>query len=146
MDRNMPDSQLENCIIQHEGLKKSVYKDSRGYDTVGIGFCVDARLDLGLSVEECMMILRSRIANLESRLSQYLWYKNQDDVRKGVLVELSYNMGVNGLLKFVKFLAAMQVKDYLSAANELRDSKWATQVGKERFNDIWNRVRLGRYA
>jgi len=142
----MPDSQLENCIVKHEGIKKSVYKDSLGYDTVGIGFCVDARLDLGLSVEECMMILRSRIANLESRLSQYPWYNNQDDVRKDVLTELSYNLGVNGLLKFAKFLAAMEAKDYLKAANELRDSKWSQQVGKERFNDIWNRVRLGRYA
>jgi lysozyme len=142
----MPNSQLEDCIIQHEGMKKSVYKDSRGYDTIGIGFLCDSRMDAGLSVEECMMILRSRIANLESRLSQYPWHSNQDEVRKGALVELSYNMGVKGLLKFVKFLAAMEAKDYLSAANELKDSLWAKQVGNARVANIWNRIRYGKYA
>lgn len=142
----MPDSKLEACIINHEGMQKSVYKDSLGFYTIGIGFCVDAKLNLGLSIEECMMILRLRITNLENRLSQYAWFSGQDDVRKGALIELAYNMGVTGLMTFVKFLAAMQAKDYLTAAKELTDSKWATQVSKDRVNNIWNRVRLGRYA
>lgn len=142
----MSDFNLENCIVRNEGIKKSVYKDSLGYYTIGIGFLCDARMNAGLSIEECMMILRSRLKNLDSRLSLFPWYSNQDEVRKGVLVELSYNMGVDGLLKFTKFLADMKAKDYLVAAKELGASKWATEVSKQRFNDIWNRIRYGKYA
>ena len=141
----MIDSQLKSCIIEHEGIKKSVYKDSLGYDTIGIGFCCDVRLNAGLSVEECLLILNSRLANLEQQLSKYSWFTNQDDVRQGVLIELAYNMGIEGLLKFQHFLDAMQNRQPGMAAKELLNSEWAKQVGKLRLNNILNRVRYGRY-
>jgi lysozyme len=140
------DSKLEECIIEHEGIKKSVYKDSEGYDTIGIGFLCDARLNAGLSVDECMMIFRSRLSTIKNQLNIYDWYKNQDEVRQGVLIELVYNLGLGGLLEFKKFLDAMLNKQPGLACKELTDSKWATQVSKTRLNSILNRLRIGRYS
>lgn len=139
------DSKLIERIIEHEGIRKSVYKDSLGYDTIGIGFLCDARKNAGLSVDECMLILNSRIANLERQLIVNSWFTKQDLVRKGVLVELAYNLGVAGLKRFKKFLTAMDAREYDVAVDELIDSKWSTQIGKSRLNNILKRVRTGSY-
>ncbi len=93
-----------------------------------------------------MLILRSRISNLDKQLSQYNWYTVQDVPRKGVLIELSYNMGIEGLLKFEKFLMLMGARKSVEAAKELINSKWYQQVGKARSNDIIKRLRDGSYG
>lgn len=142
----MSDPFLEQCIIEHEGIKKSVYKDSMGFWTIGIGFLCDETKNAGLSVDECMLILRSRISNIDKQLSQYNWYTNQDVVRQGCLIELSYNLGVAGLLKFTKFLEFMSARRCSEAAKELMNSKWYTQVSKARANDILKRLREGTYG
>jgi lysozyme len=141
----MSDPFLEQRIIEHEGIKKSIYKDSLGFWSIGIGFLVDPSKNAGLSVEECMMILRSRISNLEKRLSQYNWYTVQDVIRKGVLLELSYNLGVAGLLDFKEFLALMAARRCSEAALDLKGTKWASQVSPARVNDILMRLREGTY-
>ncbi len=142
----MSDPFLEQRIIEHEGIKKSVYKDSMGLWSIGIGFLVDPSKNAGLSVDECMMILRSRIANLVKQLSQYNWYTIQDGVRQGCLVELAYNMGVAGLLEFNTFLGFMAARRCSEAALDLKTTKWASQVSQNRVNDILKRIREGTYA
>ncbi len=142
----MSDPQLEQKIIEHEGIMKSAYKDSRGYLSVGIGFLIDPKLNAGLSVEECMLILRSRISNLERQLSPYVWFIIQNEIRKGVLIEMAYNLGVNGLLGFKKMLSCLGDKQFAMAASEMAQSLWATQVGKNRFEDMQQRMRDGIYA
>lgn len=141
----MSDPQLVQKIIEHEGIKKSVYKDSLGYDTIGVGFLCDARMNAGLSVEECMLILNSRITNLDKQLSQYAWYTNQDSVRRGALIELAYNMGVQGLLKFTAFLELMQAREVGKASVDLASTLWSKQVSPNRVKDICMRIREGSY-
>ena len=46
-----------------------------------------------------------------------------------VLVDMAFNLGDNGLGKFVKFRKALMRYDYKSAADEMIDSKWYYQVG-----------------
>lgn len=141
----MPDPMLEQRIIEHEGIKKSAYNDSRGYLTIGIGFLIDPRMNAGLSVEECMMILRSRIANLERQLSQYAWFTIQDPVRRNVIIEMAYNLGVNGLLGFKKMIAALGERQVGTASVEMGKSLWAEQIGAARLKDMQGRMREGSY-
>ena len=141
----MQDPMLEQRIIEHEGIKKSVYKDSLGLYTIGIGFLCDPSKNAGLSVEECMLILRSRIANLERQLSQYQWFNIQDQVRKGVLIEMAYNLGVNGLLGFKNMIAALGERQVGTASVEMGKSLWATQIGEARLKDMQGRMREGSY-
>jgi len=45
------------------------------------------------------------------------------------MVNMCFNLGYPRLSKFKKFLAAMEDNDFETAAKEMMDSKWATQVG-----------------
>src|SRR6185369_8902972 len=69
-------------------------------------------------------------------------WREHDDVRQNVLVELQFNMGAVVLGRFKQFWAAMQRKDYATAADELLDSAWAGQVG-ERAETLAERIRHG---
>ena len=42
---------------------------------------------------------------------------------------MCFNLGITRLLKFKKFLGALESKDYKTASEEMMDSRWATQVG-----------------
>lgn len=141
----MIDSKLLDCLYEHEGYRRSAYQDSEGYWTVGIGFCVDESLGLGLSIDECMLILNMRLKSLKRRLNTYSWFVSQDEIRQAVLMELAYNMGIGGLKTFKKCLAAVEKKDYVRAGDELLDSKWARQVGVSRRNNIVHRMVEGEY-
>jgi len=52
----------------------------------------------------------------------------QDVIR--VLVNMSFNLGYPRLNKFVKMKQAIAQKNYLKAADEMKDSRWYTQVGR----------------
>jgi len=44
-------------------------------------------------------------------------------------MDMAFNMGVPRLCKFKKMWAAIYAGDYNTAAIEMLDSRWATQVG-----------------
>ena len=89
--------------------------------------------------------MRNDIERIKNQIKDYSWYVNQDRVRQEALVELTFNLGLNGLLTFKLMLAEMKRKDYINAAKELLDSIWATQVGTSRAINIANRIRTGTY-
>ena len=51
-----------------------------------------------------------------------------DEVRRAVLVDMAFNLGISRLLGFKKFLAALAIHDYETAAKEMLDSKWRRDV------------------
>lgn len=142
---NSADEILIGRIVEHEGMKKFAYKDTKNYITVGIGRCIEANVGKGLSVDECFYLLRNDIAEFRKDLSAYEWFKIQDDVRQGVLIELAFNMGMAHLLGFKNMIAALLAKNYSLASKELANSAWFTQVGKGRSDDIRWRLDNGRY-
>ena len=139
------EQKLIQKIIDHEGIIPYMYQDSKGYWTIGCGRLIDHRLMGGLSDEECRYLLKNDIASKRKELSSIPWYNIQDEVRRGVILELSFNMGVPRLLTFQKMISALKVFDYNKAADEMIDSKWAKDVGKTRVNDMVYRMRTGTY-
>ena len=140
-----PDEMLIGRITEHEGIKKFAYTDILGYITVGVGRCLDAKVGKGLSIDEIFYLLRNDIKEFRNQLGQFEWFVMQDEVRRGVLVELAFNMGIPHLLQFKKMIGALTIKNYPLACKELMDSIWATQVGKSRSDDICYRLKNGRY-
>lgn len=132
-------------LIKHEGMEQSVYKDSLGYYTIGAGHMIDARLGGKLSISICMAILAEDIAEARAELSLQSFYRYQSTVRQDAIVELCFAMGLGKLLHFVEMIAALKVKDYARAADELLDSEWSRQVGIARANDLAHRIQYGRY-
>lgn len=136
---------LEHKLIEHEGIRKSAYQDSMGYWTIGAGRLIDARKNAGLSIDEIFYLLRNDIDRTYQALVNYSWFKSLCDVRQGVLIELAFNVGVNGLLGFKRMIAALEPLNPALAAKEMLDSAWAKQVGEARSKDMAQRMQLGRY-
>lgn len=57
------------------------------------------------------------------------WVANLDEVRQDVLIDMTFNLGVSGLLTFKPTLALIQGANYKEAAAHMRASLWAKQVG-----------------
>ena len=53
-----------------------------------------------------------------------------NDVRAEALTNMAFNLGKTKLLKFRKMNAAIRRNEWMEAANQARQSRWYTQVGK----------------
>ena len=126
----MDKDKLRPQLIRHEGEKFSAYQDSLGYWTIGVGRLIDARKGGKISHEEAMILLDNDIEEKCKELDAHLpWWKNLDDVRQRVLVNMCFNMGIGGLLQFKNTLAHMEKGEYQDASVGMLDSTWAKQVG-----------------
>ena len=113
-------------IKEHEGFRSKVYKCTEGYDTIGYGFAIkDLELDEDIAEEILMRKLTKLIKQVRSKFD---WLDSVPREVQGVLVEMSYQMGVTGVTKFKKALHAMQMFQWRIAATELLDSRWAKQT------------------
>lgn len=65
----------------------------------------------------------------EAKLSQNIIYNNQSQIRKAVLLDMCFNIGYTGLMKFKKMWFALGNKDYPEASRQAKDSAWYVQVG-----------------
>jgi lysozyme len=139
------DEMLISRLVEHEGIKKFSYNDSRGFATIGVGRCIEEGKGRGLTTDECFYLLKNDLIYFRNLLLKYDWFTKQDVVRQNALVELAFNLGVNGLLGFKNMISALTVNNYALAAKELVDSSWSQQVGSARSKDLQHRILNGRY-
>lgn len=66
----------------------------------------------------------------EDKLKENVIFKSKSDLRKAVLLDMCFNIGYSGLMKFKKMWIALGSKDYEKAAQEMKDSAWYMQVGR----------------
>ena len=69
------------------------------------------------------------LLDCEIKLMSNIIYKNQSPVRKAVLLDMCFNIGYTGLMKFKKMWFALGNKDYPEASRQAKDSAWFEQVG-----------------
>jgi len=114
-------------LTLHEGMRRFPYKCTSGKLTIGIGRNLD---DRGITEAEAAHLLSNDIDDFQSRLTREIpWMVGLDPIRQRVLIDMAFNLGVPGLLKFKRTLAAIRGKEYDRAAAMMLDSRWATQVG-----------------
>ena len=120
----------EKFIKANEGCKLSAYRDSRGYWTIGYGFKLPSNFPRKITQKTADMLLaREAVKALAGAKKLVPNFDSQPKNIKLVLVDLSYNLGVSGLSKFVKMLDACNDKEYGLMAVELQNSLWYDQVG-----------------
>jgi lysozyme len=148
---------LEELLKLEENFKPNAYKDSLGIWTVGYGRNLRNK---GLSRAEVIDLLQqvkvpeplaqkwlqSDIQDTRIDLERYVKvFPALDPVRQDVLVDMAFNMGVTGLLKFQHFLLFLAQGQWNEAADAMLNSLWATQVGN-RAKVLSEMIRSGRYS
>jgi lysozyme len=120
---------IKEQLVRHEGLRLKPYRCTAGKLTIGIGRNLD---DCGISQSEAYVMLINDIVNCEKQLQSKIpdIYNQLDEVRKSVLLNMCFNLGVSGLLGFKNTLALVKAGDWERAANNMLVSKWAKQVGR----------------
>lgn len=138
-----PRDQLRQALIHDEGLRLRIYADPRGFWTIGVGRNLDA---VGISQAEAYTLLDNDIdAAVRQCTAAFVWFATLDPVRQGVVVNMAFNLGIGGLKQFTQTLAAIGRKDYVMAAVQMRQSKWASQVGA-RATRLATEMETGAYA
>lgn len=118
----------ESELIEEEGLSLICYKDSLGYWTIGVGHLLKSYCE-PISLEYAGKLLKEDISIAREGLRKNIkFYGELDSVRQYVLLSMCFNLGINKLLQFKKMLLALENKNYVAAAAEMKDSKWYRQV------------------
>ena len=126
-----------NQIKQDEGFRSTLYYCSLGKPTIGYGF----NLKSGITEEEASAILAIRVNRITEELKALLhWFPSLPDEVQGVLVNMAYQLGVSGTLKFTKTMNFAQSGEWDAMATEMLRSGWAIQT-PHRANRLAHRVR-----
>lgn len=134
---------LLETLKRHEGVRYYVYRDHLGYETIGVGRCINRAVGLGLSPDEVEYLLINDVQRcIEELDGAFDWFKDLDEVRREAIINLCFNLGLTKLRKFVNALEAMKQRNYNKAATEFLNSKWANQVG-ERSREVAHMIRTG---
>lgn len=141
-------------LILHEGLHSILYDDktgklpmlalpttpvlmSPGRITGGIGHNFSSR---PLSPAVIDLLFSEDVAIVVTALNKKLsWWAGKSDVRQRVLADMTFNLGIGGVLTFPHMLSAMQLQQDTLAASLMMQSEWAKQVGQRavRLSEMW---------
>lgn len=122
-------AELVKQLRGDEGVIPHAYQDHLGYWTIGVGRLIDKRKGGRLRDDEIAYLLNNDIDDRIEALTRRLpWFQDLDDARKGVLLNMSFQMGVDGLLGFKNTLELVRQRKYENAAHAMLQSLWAKQT------------------
>ena len=137
--------QLKKRIAEEEGRKATLYKDSLGLWSIGIGRLLDPSKGGRLRENEIDFLFENDVAAAHSALMARLpWIASLDDVRVGALINMAFQMGPGGVVAFPTMLEAMRQKDWQKAHDAALDSLWAKQT-PERAKRVANEILTGEW-
>ena len=140
------DKQMTRLLRAEEGEVLSAYKDHLGYLTIGVGRLIDSKKGGGITAEESAYLLNNDIQKRLTQLDQKLpWFKSLDDARRGVLLSMSFQMGVDGLLGFKNTLEMIRTGRYVDASKGMLNTLWAKQT-PERAKRHAEQMRTGQWV
>ncbi len=119
-----------------EGCKYSIYLDHLGLPTFGIGHLIrssdpEYNQPVGTEVPEervrNVFILDVAVTKIDC-LRLYPDFDMLPEECQLIIANMMFNMGYKRLSKFKKMRAAVNKRDWDTAADEMVDSRWYTQV------------------
>lgn len=145
-------------LLIHEGIRLEPYKCPTGYWTIGVGRNLETNplnaeekrkcgdLKSGIDEHAAFFLLSNDITRAEKDCQKHIsFWKRLDDERQYALIDMCFNLGISGLLKFKKMLGEMEIGNYRGAAKECLNSKYARDVGK-RAERIAKTIETGRFV
>ncbi len=135
-------TRLHEMLIRHEGLRLKPYRDTVGKLTIGIGRNLD---DVGITREEAMTLLNHDIAKVQREVQKaFPWFSGLNGVRKNVVSNMVFNLGLPRFRQFRKAIAAIKANQWDEAAKQMLESRWARQVGR-RARELARMMKSGKY-
>ena len=130
--------ELQEQIAFEEGRELHVYKCTAGHRTIGIGHNLDAKPKMRgwtipdtITDKECDAIFTVDLQEtIESLTKAYPNLRLLTPARRDALLNMAFQMGTAGVMKFKKMLAALDDKDWQRAKGMALDSAWAKQTPK----------------
>lgn len=148
----------EKCrrqLIRHEGLCLRLYHCTAGKPTIGVGHNIEAHplppkfngrdlVNAGITENEAMELLDADMRVCEAQLLKRIpaIYNSLNDARQAVLLNMAFNMGVDGLLGFKNSLRMIGNGLYSEAAENMKKSIWYREVG-HRSHEMCEQMRTG---
>lgn len=133
-------------ISNNEGLRLKAYDDETGKEvdapqgnlTIGYGTNLTE-----FNVNHALLLLQYDLVICEIDLKQeFDWYPALSPIRKIVMLDMCYNLGIAGLKTFTNdakagFIDLMATENYNAAGNDLETSLWAKEVKTRATKDIY---------
>lgn len=116
------DKELDN-ILDDEGFKSHPYQCSEGVWTIGHGLTFLTKQESRAVVQMFRLPAIQRVL-----FDKHPWMAESHPEVQRVLINMAYQMGINGLCGFSATLSLLQGKDYAKAADEMLNSRWAKQT------------------
>lgn len=125
-------------IESEEGLRLYVYDDANGqpivagYTVIGnptIGYGRLLTSAHGITQAEAATLLLHDVAGGAGDVSQLPVFAHLNVARQAALLDMDFNMGFDTLEQFTTFLALLASGRYDAAADDLKTTMWARQVG-----------------
>lgn len=141
-----------DLLKQEEGFRQKVYPDIYGNDSIGYGRClvtkgitsyeavymygpgttpamaIERLRKEGISREHAEYLLNNDIREAVQKLQTLPFWLKMNEARRAVLINMSVNMGGEGVMGFKKMMAAIGSEDWEKADFEMLHSKWAIQL------------------
>ena len=133
-------------ILLDEGLKLRAYRDTVGVPTIGVGHTKGVKDGDIITKKQAIAFLREDMEDaIEDAKSLCLDWENMSGPRKGVMVNMAFNLGRDRLSGFKNTLRFINERNYARAATNMLLSKWARQV-KGRADRLAYRMMHNEYA
>jgi len=134
----MTDEEIKDMIQKHEGYRSYVYYDSLGFPTAGYGHAFLPNSPISHTVALALFEDDWCRANKDYKKLKL----NLDPVRRGVVLDMLFNLGLSRFRGFRKMITALMRGDYKKASEEMLDSLWAEQV-KSRSKHLAEMMKTG---
>jgi len=119
-------NEITEQLKRDEGFGSKPYTDTMGCATIGYGRNLTAN---GISPTEAEYMLYNDIQTAQDALrARFPWAPKLDNARWGVLINMAFQLGIDGLSEFRTFLALVEAGEYDQASAEMLNSLWAKQV------------------
>lgn len=117
---------IADYVHRHEGKKNSLYLDSEGKNSIGIGHCLDTK---PISDRAVAVIFEDDCMDVERDLTKLVYdFDRLPERAQMVLFDMVFQLGLEGVRGFKKMLLAIQERDWDKAADECLDSKYYRQT------------------
>lgn len=155
--KDVDTNEMIQRFVLHEGCVLQPYKCPAGCWTIGVGRNIEANplteeekrvcgdYMHGITKNAAYYLLRNDIERVKKECQKNIPFFNKlDKERRWALLDMCFNLGINGLMKFKRMLGSIGVGNYDLAAEQCLQSKYAKQTGK-RAQRVAKTIRTGRF-